>query len=150
MISPQDCLGCQVAQGIVVPEDSFVYADDLWTVNHRLTPAPIVGWLILQPRRHIEELHLLTSAEQGRMTWLLLKLDELLRELLAPAKVYVNLYAESLDCPHVHFHIIPRAQELTVRGPKIFGYEPEVYPSATEIDGFVQHAQTYLRGAAQP
>lgn len=44
MISPENCLGCQVARSIAIPESEFVYADEFWTVNHILTPAPLLGW----------------------------------------------------------------------------------------------------------
>jgi len=144
MIAPRDCLSCQVASGTVAPVGGFVYADELWTVNHMLPPAPILGWLILQPRRHIEALHEMTVREQQRMVQLMVLLDQLLRELLAPDKVYVCLFAEATDCPHVHFHIIPRAAEIEARGSEIFNYTPQTYPLEGEILDFVHGAREYL------
>ena len=86
MISPEYCLGCQVANGVLLPVGGFVYADELWTVNHILVPAPILGWLILQPRRHVEALHELTTDEQRRMAQLMAHVDSTVRYILAPSK----------------------------------------------------------------
>ena len=133
-----------VAIGEVVPPGGFVYVDELWTVNHMLPPAPILGWLILQPRRHVEALYEMTVSEQQRMAQLMVCLDQLLRGLLAPDKVYVCLFAEAANCPHVHFHIIPRAAEIEARGAEIFNYAPPTYPLEEEILEFVHRAREYL------
>ncbi len=94
MISQENCLGCQVASGMVIPTGGFVYAGELWTVNHMLTSAPILGWLILQPRRHVEALHEMTIDEQRQMAQLMAHVDSTLQSILAPSKVYVCLFAE--------------------------------------------------------
>ncbi len=142
MISQENCLGCQVASGMI---SDFVYADELWTVNHMLISPPILGWLILQPRRHIEALHEMTIDEQRRMVQLMAHVDSTLRSILAPSKVYVCLFAESAQCPHIHFHIIPRATEVEVRGPEIFNYKPKMYPSEEKILSFVHQAREHLK-----
>ena len=145
MITPEECLGCSVANGTICSVDDFVYADELWTVNHMLVPAPILGWLVLQPRRHIEALHEMTHDEQLRMVQLMSYIDSTIRHMLTPSKVYVCLFAESALCPHIHFHIIPRTVEMEARGPEIFNYEPEIYPTEEEILSFVQQAKVYLK-----
>ncbi len=141
MISPENCIGCQVANGMIIPIGGFVYADELWTVNHMLASPPILGWLILQPRRHIEALHEMTTDEQWRMAQLMAHVDSTVRHILAPSKVYVCLFAESAQCPHIHFHVIPRTTEMEVRGPEIFDYKPQTYPSEERILGFVHQAR---------
>jgi diadenosine tetraphosphate (Ap4A) HIT family hydrolase len=145
MVSPNYCIGCQVANGMLNPVGGFVYADELWIVNHMIGSAPILGWLILQPRRHVETLHEITTDEQRRMAQLMTYLDSTVRHILAPSKVYVCLFAESAQCPHIHFHVIPRATEIEIRGPEIFDYEPQIYPTEEEILSFVQQAREYLK-----
>jgi diadenosine tetraphosphate (Ap4A) HIT family hydrolase len=145
MISPEYCLGCQVANGVLLPVGGFVYADELWTVNHILVPAPILGWLILQPRRHVEALHELTADEQRRMAQLMAYVDSTVRYILAPSKMYVCLFAESAQCPHIHFHVIPRTRDIEVRGPEIFDYRPQAYPSEEKILNFVHQAREHIK-----
>jgi diadenosine tetraphosphate (Ap4A) HIT family hydrolase len=144
MIHQKDCLGCQVSNGDKVPFGGFVYADDLWTVNHVLPPSAILGWLVLQPRRHIEALHEMSFNEQQRMSQLMVSLDQVLRDILSPQKVYTCLFAESEHCPHIHFHIIPRSEEITALGPAIFNYKPETYPSDESILHFIDSAKFRL------
>lgn len=145
MISQENCIGCQVANGVIVSTGGLIYSDELWTVNYTLMPAPVLGWLILQPMRHIEALHEMTVVEQQRMAQLMGHLDSTIRYILAPSKVYVCLFAESIQCPHIHFHIIPRAPEIEARGPQIFQYEPQIYPSEEEILNFVHQAREHLK-----
>ncbi|WP_197460000.1 hypothetical protein [Alicyclobacillus mali (ex Roth et al. 2021)] len=47
------CLACQVNQGMLVPPGGVIYRDDLWQVDHRLEPCPVLGWLIAKPLRHV-------------------------------------------------------------------------------------------------
>lgn len=144
MTQSKDCLGCQVSSGEKVPFGGFIYADNLWTVNHVLPPAAILGWLVLQPRRHIEALHDMNFSEQQRMSQLMVSLDQMLRDILSPLKVYVCLFTESESCPHIHFHIIPRSEEITALGPEIFSYKPETYPADDSILHFIDSAKSRL------
>ena len=145
MISLEDCFGCQVASGLVLPVGGFVYGDELWTVNHLIAPAPILGWLVLQSRRHIEALREMTADEQRQMAQLMSYVDSTIRSILAPSKVYVCLFAESVQCPHLHFHFIPRATEIKARGPEIFNFEPKTYPTEDEILSFVSQARECIK-----
>ncbi|NER23982.1 MAG: hypothetical protein F6J96_25410 [Symploca sp. SIO1C2] len=148
MISPQDCLGCQISSGILTPFGGFIYASDLWTVNHVLPPARILGWMVLQPRRHVEAIHELNHSEQVEMAKLISNLDQVLYKLVSPQKVYACMFAESEDCPHIHFHIVPRTSDINAIGPAIFGYKPEVFPSESEILDFIDKAKSCLSALA--
>ena len=145
MVSQAECIGCQVANGVITPVGGLVYEDELWVVNHLMTASPILGWLILQPKRHIEGLHEMTFDEQQRMAQLLTQVDSVVRAILAPSKIYVCLFAESAQCPHIHFHIIPRSAQMEVRGPEIFNYQPQIYPEETEISSFVSQAREHFK-----
>lgn len=144
VIKLQECLGCQVANGVKVPLGGFLYEDDLWTVNHTLPPASILGWLVLQPKRHIEALNELTFQEQQKMSQLMINLDKTLHILLSPKKVYICMFAESQQCPHIHFHIIPRIQEIEALGPKIFDYQPQFPLLEEDILQFIVQAKSCI------
>lgn len=141
------CLACDIAQGVRQPPGGFIYESALWTVNHVISDVPWRGWLVLQPRRHVERLHELTPEEMLEYAQVLTRLDHVLREQLDAAKVYICLFAESADCPHVHFHVIPRYAAMTQRGPEIFEMEKEERPAASPEEVVILAAR--LRAALE-
>lgn len=128
-----NCTACRVAQGQRIPHGGFVYEDALWTVNHLMGDTPWKGWLVLQPRRHVEAFHELNPEELANLTSILSLMDEAVRTVLHAEKMYICLFAEALDCQHVHFHLIPRYADMETRGPAIFQLEAEAIPTSTEL-----------------
>ena len=80
----------------------------------------MIGWLVLKPQRHVEAVADLTPEEASALGPLLQRITQAMSEVLAPAKVYVALYAEAVS--HIHFHLIPRAHDLpeALHGPAVF------------------------------
>ena len=67
----------------------------------------------------------------------------------APEKVYSLLLAESADCPHIHFHIIPRlsAHPREFRGPRIFGFDGPAVETG-KIEELADRMRDRLRSGA--
>lgn len=122
-----DCLACRVNQGIDNPPGGIIYDDEMWRVDHRIDPGPILGWLIMKPVRHVEFFDELTDDEAGSFGLVKKRIVQALRLSLPdrPEKVYSILLAEAVDCPHIHFHIVPRLSSYPreFRGPRIFGFD---------------------------
>lgn len=101
-----------------------LYDDGLWRLEHAVEPVPMLGWLVAKPVRHVEFLDDMTAEEAASMANVLRRGVGALRCALAvpPEKVYVALFAESTGCPHIHFHLIPRAPDhpTDTRGPQVF------------------------------
>lgn len=133
-----DCLACRVNQGIDNPPGGIIYDDGLWRVDHRIDPGPILGWLIMKPVRHVEFFDELTDDEAARFGLVKKRIVQALRLSVPdrPEKVYSILLAESSDCPHIHFHIVPRLKShpREFRGPRIFGYDGPPVESAKVED----------------
>lgn len=119
------CKSCVIAEGQEsVP---YIYQDDLWTVNLLLgSPPPrlLLGWSVLQPKRHINSLSELNTEELSSLAPLLARCEEAMKDILNVGKVYVCLFAEASDF-HMHFHLIPRRPDLPKEyiGPAIFNIE---------------------------
>jgi diadenosine tetraphosphate (Ap4A) HIT family hydrolase len=141
-----NCIACKVARGEWIPHGGFVYEDALWTVNHLIDNTPWKGWLVLQPRRHVEAFHELSPEEHAGFTSILSLMDEAVRTVLHAEKMYICLFAEALDCQHVHFHLIPRYANMSTRGPAIFQLENEAIPTTTElgVSEIVQKLLTFV------
>jgi diadenosine tetraphosphate (Ap4A) HIT family hydrolase len=92
-----------------------------WRVAHAFgTRLP--GWLVVLPRRHVTALDQLTSAEQAELGPLLAAVTAALRDIIQCSKTYVAMFAEAEGFEHIHFHVIPRKDDLdpAFRGPFVF------------------------------
>lgn len=120
-----ECLACLVNSGKQSPPGGVIWNDGLWQVDHRVHPCPTLGWIIVKPMRHVEFFDDLTTEEADAFGSLLKRVTSALRTCLpeSPVKVYTVLLAESADCPHIHFHVVPRLEDDPVefRGPRVFG-----------------------------
>lgn len=144
-----DCLACDIVAGRVAPTGGFIVETSLWTVNHAIGDTPWRGALVVQPRRHVEALHALTPDELHELPLLLSQLDGAIRIVLHAEKTYVCLFAESVNCQHLHFHLIPRYPDTPVRGPEIFTLSsadhPDVFATAEMTEQIVASLRDYLR-----
>lgn len=94
-----------------------------WDVAHAYNSA-LAGWLVLVIRRHITSLDELTEAEALQLGDLIRRCSKALKVTTGCVKTYVVQFAEQVEHPHVHFHIVPRMadQPEDRKGPNIFGY----------------------------
>lgn len=94
-----------------------------WDVVHSYNTS-LPGWLVLVARRHIEAIDELTDEEAAELGLLLRQTSAALRQVTGCVKTYVCQFAEQVEHPHVHFHVIPRMadQPAERRGPRVFGY----------------------------
>lgn len=85
-------------------------------------PCGILGWLVLVLKRHAEALHSLTDEEFQELGELQGKTAKVLHRALGCGKEYVACFTEAEGFNHVHFHIVPRSNDLpdSLRGTKIF------------------------------
>ena len=93
----------------------------------------------------------LTAEEAADLGLLLRSLTAAMRSVLGCAKTYVALFAEAEGFAHVHFHVIPRADDLApdLRGPRIFGLlggDPERHVPDAEMDDIAARLTSALRG----
>ncbi|QSO54156.1 HIT family protein [Alicyclobacillus curvatus] len=143
------CLACLVNSGEQSPPGGVIWNDGLWQVDHRVHPCPTLGWLIVKPIRHVEFFDDLTPEEASRFGSLLKRVTAALRACLpeSPVKVYTILFAESADCPHIHFHVVPRMKDHPVefRGPHVFGLSGDI--ATDEIEQLAQRLRSELSGS---
>lgn len=104
MDEPSPCALCGIpdsrrAEGLTVD------AGNLWTFNVA-TDAHAGGrpWIVLQPKRHVPRIDLLTPAEQAQLTTALARATRHLAADPQVRRVHVQLLNEA-EPPHVHFHV---------------------------------------------
>ena len=118
------CITCRANRGELRAPGSVIYGDTLWRLEHSLEPIPLAGWLVLKPLRHVESFAALNDDEAASFGPLVRRAMAAMTQVLAPAKVYLCLYAEHRDAQHIHFHLIPRYDNTPPerRGPGVFEY----------------------------
>ena len=60
------CLARDVLVGRIQPPGGTIYEEDGWVVDHSISPVALRGWLIVKPRRHVENFGELTDDEAAR------------------------------------------------------------------------------------
>jgi diadenosine tetraphosphate (Ap4A) HIT family hydrolase len=121
----EDCITCHLNRGEATSGPGGVlYRDRLWVLEHAIEPIPMVGWLVLKTYRHVEAFADLTEEEAVAFGPLTRGIARAMTQVLDPVKVYLSLYAEAKDYPHLHVHLVPRFADTPPdrRGPGVFQY----------------------------
>ncbi|PJN22785.1 HIT family protein [Kitasatospora sp. CB02891] len=117
------CYSCErEAEFERLPRYERIAVDEHWRVVHAVDCA-LPGWLVLVPRRHLESMAELSTAEAAALGGWLVRLARAVEVVTGCEKAYVAQFGEAAGFAHVHFHVVPRGPELGVelRGPRVFG-----------------------------
>lgn len=88
------------------PGGDLIWRDDFCRVV-RVTDTPDhPGFCRVILNRHVAEMTDLLPAERSRLMMTVMKVEQVLRDLLQPDKI--NLAALGNVVPHLHWHVIPR------------------------------------------
>jgi diadenosine tetraphosphate (Ap4A) HIT family hydrolase len=115
--------GCSICAGFAdsAAHARVVYQDELWSVRHS-SETNILGYFILESRRHILDLSEATDTEATAYGGLLKQLSRAMHEVLDCERIYSFSLGEAV--PHYHLHLIPRRAEFprAFRGRGIMSY----------------------------
>lgn len=106
-----------VIAGRVQTPGGVISDEGLWHISHQVSPALLAGFLIVQPKRHVEHLGELTTEEAQQMGVTLGKAAAGLAQVLSPEKVYVCSFGDLVS--HLHFYLIPRSDDMSSGAPPL-------------------------------
>jgi diadenosine tetraphosphate (Ap4A) HIT family hydrolase len=117
------CPECAVVRTGALPNGERVLARGRFVVHPLPEPSPVPGWLVVAPRRHVEQVDGLDAGEQRALGPLLAEVAAAVRAETGCERVYLSVFAEVL--PHLHVHVIARPKDLPPeeRGPRVFTSE---------------------------
>ncbi len=105
-----DCFICRKHRGEVTIPGGAVFEDDLFYCGHAQirqgTSQAYLGYLMLEPRRHVRGVEDLNRGEAARLGPILSRIARALRESEGAERVYVVVLGEHV--PHLHMHLIAR------------------------------------------
>lgn len=98
-----------------------IYDGKYWLVEH-VYPTKLKGWIVIVTKRHVEALHELTKEEFAEFSEICEASAKALYKLTGCEKEYCMCYAEVEHFQHIHFHVVPKQQDLPdeMKGSKIF------------------------------
>ena len=108
------CIACEANAGRVKVVGGVILATDHWQAEHGLDRL-VRGYVVLKSRRHVHEAADLLLEESASLGPTLQTLLRAMRTALAPERVYVCSFAETVH--HLHFHLIPRYRDMPALGP---------------------------------
>ncbi|HTK07688.1 MAG TPA: HIT domain-containing protein [Ktedonobacteraceae bacterium] len=110
-IPPQQeaCFVCQKHRGKIALPGGAIYEDDLLFVSHHIPedePTSYLGWLLVEPKRHISGLAEQTSEEAQISGLLIARLSRALTLCEGAEHIYAFVLGHHVS--HLHVHIMPR------------------------------------------
>ncbi len=127
-------------QDIILTTDSFV-------VRHS-RETNILGYLVIEARRHILDLTEATEDEAANYGTLLKQVMALIRKLTAAERIYTFSLGEAV--PHFHVHVIPRTDSLPryYRGRGIMSYPVEPGLKEEQMEEVCKSLRYLLKSSA--
>ena len=121
MIDPENCLICRRQLSQMEQSPDVIYQDLNWSVRHS-QETNILGYLLLESRRHFLDLSQASLSELESYGPLLSAMTGAIRSVIICERVYTFTLAEMV--PHFHVHVIPRTAALppAFRGRGILSY----------------------------
>jgi diadenosine tetraphosphate (Ap4A) HIT family hydrolase len=105
-----DCIVCKQNSGEINLAELVIWENHSWLIRHHPDPYPVVGWLVLQPKRHVQGVAYFNSREAQEYGPITQAIALALQNTLNVTKVYMIAFGESV--PHMHQHFVPRNKEM--------------------------------------
>ena len=103
------CGVCNLHNQIQARKTWEILRTDLWIVRHHPDPAPLIGWLLLDAKRHITGPIDFNNAEAESWGLIVQKTSTLIKSLTKCDRVYLIAFGEGAK--HLHLHLIPRYEK---------------------------------------
>ena len=107
-------MACDVLAGRLAAPGGVIFEDELWMLDHSVSPCVLRGWLILKPKRHVEHLAELTDDEAASLGPLVQEASRALMHALGAERVYALSMGELVQ--HVHIYLLPRYEHMPKSG----------------------------------
>lgn len=116
------CKGCDISRGKGKPPVGKSIKQGDWILNHYGGEEGYLGWLALQPNRHVMAFSDLSDKELEQFGLIIAKVDRALSDYWkrtfpgdAVKRLYINYFFEADDGYHLHLRLIPRFATMDKR-----------------------------------
>ena len=125
------------AGGVVLREEGLL-------VHGLAAPAPVRGWMVVAPQRHVRALYDLDDGEAARVGALVARVMRAQRSALGAEHAYAMALGDVL--PHAHVHVVPRFSDTPerLRGWRAFAAGAEDARPAAELEAAAEALRVAL------
>ncbi len=125
----------------------LVWETDDWLLRHSLE-TNIVGYLVLESKRHFLDLSEATKAECETLPFMLQSATSALRKVAQAERVYTYTLAEVV--PHYHVHMVPRTASMprAYRGRGILQFPLSPTADSALAENMSQRLKRHIRQMA--
>lgn len=110
MVSVSTCPICEKHSRL----QGAIYEDEDWFVTHGPLSSQVLGYMYIEPKRHVEHWSDFTDKELSKIGLLVKRLEIALKKELPVERVYTVTISEAVR--HLHVHVIPRERGNDVKG----------------------------------
>ena len=149
LVKVKGCLSCAFSKGEFILPCGMAYKDELFTLAQDFE-LPIPGFLVIAPKRHVENFSELTEEERIKMFELINKTIKILKENHICERF--NVIFEEKEGRHFHVWMMPRykwmeevAGSITKNIGEVFAYAKENF-RIKEIYEEIQKISNLIRG----
>ncbi|WP_413378269.1 HIT family protein [Alkalihalobacillus sp. 1P02AB] len=105
-----DCLICAKH----FQNNNILYQDAHWVLTHGPVQSQLLGYVYLEPKRHVENWFEFTDGELRELGPLIKKIEMAIQSLIPIERLYSVTISEAVR--HIHLHLIPRYEGISLKG----------------------------------
>ncbi|WP_249870462.1 HIT family protein [Oceanobacillus saliphilus] len=91
-----------------------IYENGNWVISHGPLASQILGYVYIEPKRHVEDWAQFTDEELSELAPLIKRAEEAIKKELPINRLYTVTISEAVR--HLHVHLIPRDEGTIVKG----------------------------------
>lgn len=99
---------CKICEKHKKENSNYIFETEYFKVYHGPLNSQILGYLFIEPKRHVESWAGLEKNEVLELIEVIKEVELMLKELLGAKKVYTVTIGEIVK--HLHIHVIPRTE----------------------------------------
>lgn len=107
-------MDCKICSKHLNKDKFFILETSYFEIWHGVLDSHILGYIYLEPKRHVENWVEFTQDELVELPFLIQKIEGLLKKLVNADRVYTVTISEAVR--HLHFHLIPRIEDSNLKG----------------------------------
>ncbi|MYL36437.1 HIT family protein [Halobacillus litoralis] len=138
---------CPICEKHQKNDPGILFENDAWVISAGPHASHVLGYVYLEPKRHVEDWTELSTEEFSQVGPLVKKVEAFLKEQGKAERLYMVTISEAVR--HLHIHLIPREEGGELKGLPLIEQATQqkgkVNPVALDdYERFVDQMRVYL------